>query len=104
MLGFKELLRIPADRSLPPAIVYYAMPGNTECIESYSNGVSEPGRDFEHPCLLVADMQAAIDTLRLRDESGRAFAPSVGRTGRWLLNIANPDGTRVEFTEAHPVR
>ena len=104
ILGFKELLRIPADHSLLPTVAYYVMPGNTESIECFSNGATEPDRDFEHPCFLTMDMQATIDTLRQRDKSGTRYIPTVGRTGRWLLNIANPDGTKVEFTEPYNIK
>jgi len=28
----------------------------------------------------------------------------IGKGKRWILNLSNPDGTRVEFTEAYTVR
>lgn len=104
VLGFTELVRVPEDPALPPALVYYAMPGNTECIEQYSNGEPGLGSGFEHPCFLTYDVQTTLNTLRERDRRGRSYAPGMGRTRRWLINTANPDGTRVEFTEPFPVK
>lgn len=104
VMGFTEAVRVPEDPALPPTLVYYAMPGNTESIEQYSNGEPGLGSGFEHPCFLTHDIQTTLNRLRERDTTGRKYAPGMGRTRRWLINTSNPDGTRVEFTEPFPVK
>jgi catechol 2,3-dioxygenase-like lactoylglutathione lyase family enzyme len=104
VLGFRELLRIPASPDMIPTVVYYVMPGNTECIEGFNAGGNTPGKDFEHPCFVITDMQTTVDILRERDKRGTKYNPAVGRTNRWLLNTTNPDGTKVEFTEPYNIK
>lgn len=100
VLGFKELWRHPEDRSEPVAMNYLNMPDCVENIEHY------PSDDinFNHPCFLVDDMQETLHTLRERQGSHKIGRPVVGKGNRWLLNLTNEDGTKVEFTEAHTVR
>lgn len=105
ILGFKELVRIPADKTQAPSLVYWSMPDNTECIEAYSSGAGAArGENFEHPCFLTMDMQATMDILRERDPKNLKLALGVGRTNRFILNIANTDGTKVEFTEPYTIK
>ena len=79
---------------------YLHIPDCVENIEHY------PADDinFNHPCFLVDDMQETIYTLKERKGNNQLGKPIVAKGKRWLLNLANEDGTKVEFTEAHRVR
>jgi catechol 2,3-dioxygenase-like lactoylglutathione lyase family enzyme len=100
ILGFKELWRYPEDHNLPVQMNYLQIPDCVENIEHYPS--DDP--NFSHPCFLVEDMQETLYTLKERRSNQELAAPVVGRGKRWLLNLKNEDGTRVEFTEAHTVR
>jgi hypothetical protein len=79
---------------------YLQIPDCVENIEHYpSDDVN-----FSHPCFLVEDMQETIYTLWERKENNKLAKPKVGAGKRWLLNLSNQDGTKVEFTEAHTIR
>ncbi len=95
ILGFKTILRIPEDISLAPQILYFQIPGTAEFIEHYPTDT----RAFSHPCFVAKDMQEVIYTLKERRKDEKLANPMVGKGRRWLLNIYNSDGTRVEFTE-----
>ncbi len=57
VLGFKELIRYPADRTQPVELNYLFAPGSTENIESLSSGPDAPREaNWEHPCLSVMNM------------------------------------------------
>lgn len=100
ILHFRETLRYPEDKSLPPTILYLGIGNGVENIEHYSPN----DRDFVHPCFLVEDMQETIYTLKGRRISEGLERPVIGKGGRWILNLRNSDETRVEFTEGHRVR
>lgn len=100
ILGFKELWRFPESRTVKVQMNYIHMPDCVENIEHYPSD----DENFNHPCFLVDDMQETIYTLRERKGNNELARPMVGKGNRWLLNIQNQDGTRVEFTEAHAVR
>jgi catechol 2,3-dioxygenase-like lactoylglutathione lyase family enzyme len=57
-----------------------------------------------HIALGVPDLKAAVQKLE-----ARGWKPSdqshlqIGRDGKWQLNLYDPDGTRVELMEFHPV-
>jgi catechol 2,3-dioxygenase-like lactoylglutathione lyase family enzyme len=100
ILNFKEILRYPDDKNLVPVILYLGLGDGIENIEFYSPN----DRNFGHPCLLVDDMQETIYTLKERRVDEKLNKPVIGKGGRWILNLTNPDETRVEFTEAYRVR
>jgi catechol 2,3-dioxygenase-like lactoylglutathione lyase family enzyme len=100
ILKFKELFRYPEDRSLNTTIIYFGMADCTESIEHYSPNDPNIG----HPCFLVEDMQETIYTLKERHYGNTIEKPIIGKGKRWILNMRNSDGTRVEFTEAYTVR
>jgi catechol 2,3-dioxygenase-like lactoylglutathione lyase family enzyme len=100
ILGCKELWRYPDDRTLPVQMNYLQLPDCVENIEHYPSD----DRNFSHPCFLVEDMQETVYTLKERLGNNLLASPTVGRGKRWLLNLKNEDGTRVEFTEAHCIR
>ena len=99
VLKCREIVRYPLDKSEPGVIQYLDLGDCTENIEHYAT-IDE---NFSHPCFLVDDMQETIYTLKERGGQpvGR---PSIGRTKRWLLNLVNPDNTRVEFTEPYCIK
>ena len=100
ILNFREILRVPEDKKLGANILYLGTGDGTENIEFYSPS----DRNFSHPCFLVDDMQETIYTLKERKTDEKLNMPVIGKGGRWILNLANKDGTRVEFTEGHRVR
>lgn len=100
ILNFKEFLRYPEDKCQAPNLLYLGMGDCIENIEFYSPNDS----NFGHPCFLVDDMQETIYTLKERRENETLGQPTIGKGGRWILNLTNADGTRVEFTEGHRVR
>jgi catechol 2,3-dioxygenase-like lactoylglutathione lyase family enzyme len=100
ILGCRELWRYPESRDEQVQMNYFHLPDCVENIEHY------PSDDinFSHPCFLVEDMQNTIYTLKERLGENHLARPMVGKGKRWLLNMTNEDGTKVEFTEAHCVR
>ena len=57
-----------------------------------------------HPCLMVPDLQKALETLRERLGGRSLPAPRIGGNNRWILDIFDPDGTRTELMEPFTVR
>lgn len=100
ILGFKELVRYPDDRTVKPTILYFSFGESTENIEHYSPN----DENISHPCFIVDDMQETIYTLKERRGSYTVGTPMVGKGRRWIMNMFSPDNTRVEFTEGHVVR
>jgi catechol 2,3-dioxygenase-like lactoylglutathione lyase family enzyme len=100
ILKFVEIMRYPENRDLPPTLLYFGMKECTESIEHYFPA----DRDFSHPCFLVDDMQETIYALHKRRGNELLEKPVVGKSNRWILNLRNADGTRIEFTEAHTKR
>jgi len=100
ILGFKEMWRYPENHAEIVQMNYLQIPDCAEMVEHYpSDDVN-----FSHPCFLVDDMQETIYTLKERRGKTQLAKPMVGKGNRWLLNMKNDDGTKVEFTEAHCVR
>lgn len=100
ILGFKELWRYPDDRSEMVIYNYLQIP---DCVENIEHSTSDD-INFSHPCFLVDDMQQTIYTLKERRDDNKLGRPMVGKGKRWLLNMKNSDGTKVEFTEMHAIR
>jgi len=100
ILGCKEIWRYPELRQEKVQMNYLQFPDCVENIEHY------PTTDinFNHPCFVVDDMQETIYTLKERKVDEKIGKPIVGKGKRWLLNMVNSDGTKVEFTEIHCVR
>ena len=100
IMGCKELWRYPESHQQKVEMNYLQLPDCVENIEHY------PSDDinFSHPCLLVDDMQETIYTLKERQGNNKLAKPVVGKGKRWLLNLKNDDGTKVEFTEAYTIR
>lgn len=86
--------------TVPDKIIYFGFVNSTESVENYSPASSI----FAHPCFLTEDMEETIQILRSRGGADSVADPSIGVTGRWILNILSPDSTKVEFTEAHQNR
>ncbi|MGH9573740.1 MAG: VOC family protein [Candidatus Acidiferrales bacterium] len=61
---------------------------------------------MNHLCLVVPDMQKAVDTLKARAASTDYKLPieiHVGKNGKQQANLYDPDGTRVELMEPDTV-
>lgn len=99
MLGFREQWRFPEDHQQKVQVNYLHIPDCTENIELYA---SKDVNAF-HPCLLVESMQETIYALKERGCTSLT-QPYIGKGRRWLLNLENPDGTKIEFTEAFVVK
>jgi catechol 2,3-dioxygenase-like lactoylglutathione lyase family enzyme len=100
LLKFVPILRYPDDKNQDPVMIYFGMADCAESIEHYlSDDVN-----ISHPCFLVEDMQETVYTLKERNSGRLSGKPMIGKGKRWILNLNNPDGTRVEFTEAFVVR
>ncbi len=100
IMGCKELWRYPEDHQDKIQMNYLHFPDCVENIEHYPSDDA----NFSHPCFLVGDIQETIYTLKERQGDNQLAKPIVGKGKRWLLNLQNADGTKVEFTEAHTVR
>lgn len=100
LLKFKEVMRYPDDHNVPPYMLYLGTDDGVENIEFFPS----PDQNINHPCFLVDDMQETIYILKERRVKEIMGKPMIGKGRRWILNLANEDKTRVEFTEAHCVR
>ena len=61
---------------------------------------------MNHLCLVVPDMQKAVDTLKARAAAADYTLPieiHVGKNGKRQANLYDPDGTRVELMEPDTV-
>jgi len=104
-LGFRETWRGgPSDSEL--RWVNMEMPGRGDYVE-YMLASQPPNRQqlgsMQHICLQVPDIQAAYEKLRRRglpDEP--RYQPRIGRNGRRLANLFDPDGSRTELMEPNP--
>jgi lactoylglutathione lyase len=104
-LGFRETWRGgPSEGEL--RWINMEMPGRGDYIE-YMLASQPPTRQqlgsMQHICLQVPDIKAAYEKLRRRglpDEP--RYQPRIGRNGRWLANLFDPDGSRTEIMEPQP--
>ncbi len=105
VLGFRETWRGgPTEGEL--RWVNMEMPGRGDYLE-YMLASRPPDRrqlgSMQHICLQVSDIEAAYRILRDRGLSDEErFRPRVGRNGRRLMNLFDPDGTRTELMEPQP--
>jgi catechol 2,3-dioxygenase-like lactoylglutathione lyase family enzyme len=100
ILNCNEIIRYPENWEELPIMIYYALNSCAEYIEHYAD--YDPNTC--HPCFLVDNMQETNSVLRERNNKEMMLKPVVGRGNRWILNLKNPDGSKVEFTEAYRVR
>jgi len=110
VLGFSEIWR--GGRS-DATVDWINMktPDGTEYIEYMLIGGEPLTRNrlgsMHHVALVVDDMQDAYESVlgRVPRERWRDLgSPRVGRNRRWQLNLFDPDGTRTELMERHPMR
>lgn len=108
ILGFGEIWRGGRTEGATDW-VNMRVPDGTDYLE-YMLTAKPPDRRqrgvLHHACLRVADIQTAWEAVVSRNPpAGSAPAPpSVGRNGRWLLNLYDPDGTRIELMEPFTIR
>jgi lactoylglutathione lyase len=110
VLGFSEIWR---GGSTDTTLDWINMktPDGTEYIEYMLLGSAPVTRSrlgsMHHVALVVDDMQDAYESVlgRVPRERWRDLgSPRVGRNRRWQLNLFDPDGTRTELMERHPMR
>lgn len=100
VLGCKMIWRFPEEGN--EANIIYAYLVFPDCAEFLEYFVSNDP-NVSHPCFLIEDMQETIYTLKERQNVNFNDKPIIGKGKRWILNMKNTDGTRVEFSEAHTV-
>ncbi len=100
ILGFKEMWRFKEDDSAVDNYIYLHPATCIENIEYVVNG----NKNSSHPCFSVPEMQQTIYQLKERNKPFELANPGIGNGKRWLLNISNGNGIRVEFTEPYTVR
>jgi catechol 2,3-dioxygenase-like lactoylglutathione lyase family enzyme len=100
ILKFKQIMRYPEDKNVPPYMLYLGMDDCLENIEFFPS----TDKNVNHPCFLVEDMQETVYTLKDRKVSETLGKPMIGKGRRWIMNMWNSDKTRIEFTEAHCVQ
>lgn len=106
ILGFSEIWRGGVNDSTT-SWINMRIPESTDYIEYILVGNSvTPGRlhSAHHICLLVPNMQNAIEKLRERPGGSEIEAPRIGHNNKWLLNMYDPDGTRIELMEPFTFR
>jgi catechol 2,3-dioxygenase-like lactoylglutathione lyase family enzyme len=95
--GCKETWRGPTSAEF--RIVILRVPGpREEFVEFLLRG--EQGSP-DHICLDVPDIQRAYQTLVERGATTRG-KPRIASNGHWVLNLADPNGLRVELMEPRP--
>jgi catechol 2,3-dioxygenase-like lactoylglutathione lyase family enzyme len=101
ILGFSEIWRGGVNDSII-SWINMRIPESTDYIEYMlvGNDVT-PSRlhSAHHFCLLVPDMQKALEKLRDRNKGFEIALPRIGHNKKWQLNLFDPDGTRIELME-----
>ena len=93
--GFKEIFRRPDNK-----VLIMRVPGASEdWVEFILRG--EQGSD--HICLEVPDIQRAYKALIERGATLRG-KPRIASNGYWVINMADPNGVRVELMEPKPAK
>ncbi len=101
ILGFSEIWRGGVNDSIA-SWINMRIPESTDYVEYMLVGNEvTPSRlhSAHHLCLLVPDMQNAIEKLRERSGGSAIEAPKLGHNKKWQLNLYDPDGTRIELME-----
>jgi catechol 2,3-dioxygenase-like lactoylglutathione lyase family enzyme len=110
LLGFSEIWR---GGSTDAVVNWINMktPDGTEYIEYMLVGSEPLTRNrlgsMHHVAIVVDDMQDAYEAVLARVPRARwkdLGSPRVGRNRRWQLNLFDPDGSRTELMERHPMR
>lgn len=105
-LGFRETWRGgPQQGEL--RWVNLEMPGERRDYLEFMLYTKPPSREqlgsMQHICLEVPDIQAAYRKAVSRGlPDQERHRPRIGRNGRWLANLYDPDGTRAELMEPNP--
>ena len=109
ILGFSEIWRGGANENTL-SWINMKVPDGTDYIEyMLVSGPVDRQRlgTLHHIALVVPDIQKALEIVRARSsetERRKMQSPRVGRNNRWQLNLFDPDGSRVELMEPHPMR
>ena len=100
VLGCREFFKSPEAPDEKLVILYLQLPDCVEFIEHYAS--SDP--NISHPCFVAESMQDVMYTLKERNGNRPVGQATVGRARKYILNISNSDGTKVEFVEPYNVR
>ena len=100
VLECREFFKYPDGPGEPLVILYLQLPDCVEFIEHYAS----PDPNISHPCFVAESMQEVLYSLKERNGNRPVGQSNVGRGRKFILNISNADGTRVEFTEPYNVK
>jgi catechol 2,3-dioxygenase-like lactoylglutathione lyase family enzyme len=106
ILNFYEIWRGGVNDSVT-SYINMGIPESTDYIEyMIIDDAVTPTRlhSAHHICLLVPELQKTIDILRDKQFGWRVDNPKIGRNRRWLMNLYDADGTRIELMEPHTVK
>jgi lactoylglutathione lyase len=104
-LGFREAFRLEREGRPSPWIVYlWIAPG--QFLELFPGGEGDapprgPGTGYNHFCLLVDDLQAALADLASRGVPIPG-APVEGRDTNLQYWLTDPDGNAIELMQINP--
>ena len=106
ILGFDEFWRGNSANSTTLSWVNLRLPDSPDYVEFmlYRDLPAQNQRGTQHHiCLVVPDMQKAMETLKTRKGYTRDMEIRTGVNRKRQLNLYDPDGTRVELMEADTV-
>lgn len=109
ILGFSEIWRGGRTEGAVDWI-NMRVPDGTDYVEYMLTKAAPDRRErgvLHHLCLRVPDIQVAWEAVAHRTPSAirpLLAPPTVGRNGRWQLNLFDPDGTRTELMEPFRIR
>ncbi|GMO13203.1 MAG: lactoylglutathione lyase [Treponemataceae bacterium] len=102
VLGFKKAFEIPEPKTGEPWIQYLYI-GNGQFAELFYGGAkdnpwSDELRGFNHICLQVEDIHAAVERVK-KEGIEITDGPKQGADFNWQAWIKDPDGIRVELMQ-----
>jgi len=95
--GCKEIFRGPTPENF--RLVILRVPGPREDWVEFL--LPTPQGAPDHLCLEVSDIQQAYNRLLERGATTRG-KPRIASNGHWVINLADPNGIRVELMEGRP--
>ena len=106
ILGLSEIWRGGVNDSIT-SWINMRLPESTDYIEYMiveDNVTPDRLHSAHHICLMVSNMQSAIENLQNRSVNFKVNSPKIGRNNKWLLNMFDPDGARIELMEPFTFR
>ena len=104
-LGLKKVFEIPDPKTGEPWIIYLYLAGR-QFVELFYNGSKDNPwqrelRGFNHICIEVDDIQAAVEMIASAGYKLDVL-PKQGRDHNWQAWVKDPDGVRVELMQIDP--